>query len=164
MIPRTLNIYWFLLPLTLAISLVYAASRHEPWPRIWRHAARLGLMILVVMALATFALSLAVPQILKHKAIEAYTGGVQGLVLTKPQSPLELNVLGQVLSPDRWLFFFTLAVTALMFWLAWNLLHGRVGRALVAVRDHPTAASAMGNSGGNGKTCGFGSSFFFFCE
>ena len=56
MIPRTLNIYWFLLPLTLAISLVYAASRHEPWPRIWRHAARLGLMILVVMALATFAL------------------------------------------------------------------------------------------------------------
>jgi branched-chain amino acid transport system permease protein len=35
-------------------------------------------------------------------------------------------------------------VAALMFWLAWNLLRGRVGRALIAIRDHPIAASAMG--------------------
>ena len=31
-----------------------------------------------------------------------------------------------------------------MFVLAYNLLHGRVGRALIAVRDHPIAATAMG--------------------
>jgi branched-chain amino acid transport system permease protein len=31
-----------------------------------------------------------------------------------------------------------------MFLLAWNLLRGRVGRAMIAVRDHPIAASAMG--------------------
>jgi branched-chain amino acid transport system permease protein len=31
-----------------------------------------------------------------------------------------------------------------MFLLAWNLLRGRVGRALVAIRDHPIAATAMG--------------------
>jgi branched-chain amino acid transport system permease protein len=31
-----------------------------------------------------------------------------------------------------------------MFVLAWNLLRGRVGRALVAIRDHPIAATAMG--------------------
>ena len=32
----------------------------------------------------------------------------------------------------------------LMFVLGWNLLRGRVGRALVAIRDNPIAASAMG--------------------
>ena len=31
-----------------------------------------------------------------------------------------------------------------MFVLAWNLLRGRVGRALMAIRDHPIAATAMG--------------------
>jgi ABC-type branched-subunit amino acid transport system permease subunit len=31
-----------------------------------------------------------------------------------------------------------------MFLLAWNLLRGRVGRALIAIRDHPIAATAMG--------------------
>ena len=31
-----------------------------------------------------------------------------------------------------------------MFLLAWNLLRGRVGRALIAIRDHPIAAAAMG--------------------
>ena len=31
-----------------------------------------------------------------------------------------------------------------MFWIAWNLLRGRIGRALVAIRDQPIAASTMG--------------------
>ena len=96
------------------------------------------------LALATFALALAVPQLLKYKKIEAYTGGVQGIVLSKPEAPLQFSLFGQPLSPDRWLYFFTLAVAAIMFVLAWNLLRGRVGRALIAVRDHPIAATAMG--------------------
>ena len=36
------------------------------------------------LALATFALAMAVPQLLKYKGIENYTGGVQGIVLSKP--------------------------------------------------------------------------------
>lgn len=96
------------------------------------------------LALATFALALAVPQLLKYRGIEAYTGGVQGIVLSKPSAPFELSLLGQNLSPDRWLYFFCLGVTIAMFVLAHNLLHGRVGRALIAVRDHPIAATAMG--------------------
>lgn len=96
------------------------------------------------LALATFALALAVPQLLKYKGIEAYTGGVQGIALSKPPAPFEFDLFGQSLSPDRWLYFFCLGVTVLMFVLAHNLLHGRVGRALIAVRDHPIAATAMG--------------------
>ncbi len=96
------------------------------------------------LALATYALGLAIPQLLKYRRLEAVTGGVQGIVLTKPDAPFSLHLFGQPLSPDRWLYFVTLAMAALMFLLAWNLLRGRVGRALVAIRDHPIAAAAMG--------------------
>lgn len=49
-------IYWYVLPLAIAISLVYAASRHEPWARILSHAARLCLTILLILAATTLAL------------------------------------------------------------------------------------------------------------
>ncbi len=96
------------------------------------------------LALATYALGLAIPQLLKYRHLEGLTGGVQGIVLNKPDPPFGLRLFDQPLSADRWLYFVTLAVAALMFWLAWNLLRGRVGRALVAIRDHPIAAAAMG--------------------
>src|SRR6185503_9425049 len=80
------------------------------------------------LALATFALGVAMPQLLKYKALEHWTGGVQGIVINKPEAPW-----GIPLNPDQWLYFFTLAVTLAMFALGWNLLRGRVGRALVAI-------------------------------
>ena len=46
----SINIYWYALPLILAISLVYSASRHEAWPRIFRHAARVFIMIAALLA------------------------------------------------------------------------------------------------------------------
>ena len=89
------------------------------------------------LALATFSLALAVPQILKY--FEHWTGGSQGIVLSKPNAPLGLE-----LNPDQWLYFVTLAVLLLLFWLGANLLRGRVGRAIVAIRDNHIAAEAMG--------------------
>ena len=83
-------------------------------------ALRLGGLYL---ALTTFALAVAMPQMLKHKALEQWTGGVQGLVIDKPDPPFGLPLTG-----DQWLYLFTLAVGALMFLLAWNLLRGRIGR------------------------------------
>ena len=47
-------------------------------------------------------------------------------------------------------------VTAIMFGLAWNLLRGRVGRALAAIRDHPIAAEAMGVNSALYKSAAFG--------
>jgi branched-chain amino acid transport system permease protein len=99
-------------------------------------ALRLGGLYL---ALTTFALAVAMPQILKHKAIEDWTGGVQGLVIDKPDAPFGLPLTG-----DQWLYLFTLAVGAVMYLLAWNLLRGRIGRGMRAIRDQPTAAEAMG--------------------
>jgi branched-chain amino acid transport system permease protein len=89
------------------------------------------------LALATFALALAVPQILKH--FDGWTGGSQGIVLSKPGAPW-----GLPLSPDQWLYFLALATLLILLLLTWNLLRGRTGRAIVAIRDHPIAAQAMG--------------------
>jgi len=50
------HIYWFVVPLVVAISLVYAASRHESWRRIWIHAARLCAWILGILAITTVVL------------------------------------------------------------------------------------------------------------
>ena len=126
--------YWATLPLAGAVCFGLGFLMGFPALRLGGH----------YLALATFALALAIPQLLKYKKIEGWTGGVQGIVLIKPEPPFTFRLFGQALNADRWLYFFTLAVAAIMFLLAWNLLRGRVGRALVAVRDHPIAATAMG--------------------
>jgi len=108
------------------------------------------------LALATFALALAMPQLLKYKHFEEWTGGVQGLVLLKPDAPF-----GLPLSADQWLYFFTLAIALVLFAIAWNLLRGRIGRAIVAIRDHPIAAQAMGIDTSLFKSLTFGVSALF---
>jgi branched-chain amino acid transport system permease protein len=101
------------------------------------------------LALATFSLALAVPQILKY--FEHWTGGSQGLVLSKPNAPFGLK-----LNSDQWLYYLTLGVLILLFWLGANLLRGRVGRAIVAIRDHHIAAEAMGVNSALYKSLIFG--------
>ncbi|MFN2645977.1 MAG: branched-chain amino acid ABC transporter permease [Burkholderiales bacterium] len=113
------------------------------------------------LALATFALGVAMPQLLKYHALEQWTGGVQGIVIQKPDPPAFLNALGLPLNPDRWLYFFTLAITVLMFILGWNLLRGRIGRALIAIRDQHIAAQAMGIHNAVYKSLAFGVSAMF---
>jgi branched-chain amino acid transport system permease protein len=126
---------------------------HYAVPYIWTIPAAAGIGMLfgflfglptvklenLYLALATFGLAVAVPQLLKYKAIEEWTGGVQGLSISKPEVPFGLPI-----SQDQWLYYLSLAVALLMFWLAHNLLRGRIGRAIIAVRDHPVAATAMG--------------------
>jgi branched-chain amino acid transport system permease protein len=108
------------------------------------------------LALATFALAIATPQLLKYKAIEHWTGGVQGIVLEKPTPPFKLVLFGNDLSEDRWLYFVILAIALSLFWMAHNLLSGRVGRAIMAIRDQPTAAAALGVNLTIVKTATFG--------
>ena len=105
------------------------------------------------LALATFALAIATPQLLKYKGIEHWTGGVQGIILDKPTPPFGFTLFG---SEDRWLYLVILAIALGLFWLAHNLLSGRVGRAIVAIRDQPTAAAALGINLTFVKTATFG--------
>jgi branched-chain amino acid transport system permease protein len=138
--------YWSTIPAAGAVCLVAGFLFGLP-------ALRLEGLYL---ALATFALAVVTPQILKYKGIEEWTGGVQGIVIIKPDAPF-----GLPLSADRWLYLFTLAVTIVMFIAAVRLLRGRIGRALIAIRDHPTAAAAMGVNTSLYKSLTFGVSALY---
>jgi branched-chain amino acid transport system permease protein len=105
----------------------------------------------VYLALATFALATAMPQLLKLNVLDHWTGGVQGLVVTKPDAPFGLPI-----SQDMWLYYVTLFVTLAIYTFSVNLLSSRSGRAFLAIRDNEIAASAMGVDVALYKTLAFG--------
>ncbi len=121
--------YWATLPASAAVCAALGFLIGLP-------ALRLGGLYL---ALTTFALAVATPQLLKYHAFEGWTGGVQGIVLDKPDAPF-----GLPLNADQWLYLCTLGLGAVLFVLAGNLVRGRIGIAMRAVRDHPLAAEATG--------------------
>ncbi len=108
------------------------------------------------LALATFALAVAVPQILKYRHLEPFTKGVQGINIFKADPPF-----GLPLSGDQWMFLVVLAVAIVMFWAARNLLDSRIGRALRAIRDQPLVADTMGINSSHYKAVTFGISALF---
>ena len=143
--------YWATLPVAGAVCLVVGFLFGLP-------ALRLEGLYL---ALATFALGVSLPQLLKYHEIENLTGGVQGIVIIKPDAPAFLAGLGLNLNQDQWLYFFTLAVAVVMFALGRNLLRGRIGRAMIAIRDNSVAAQAMGVNNALYKSLTFGVSAMF---
>lgn len=138
--------YWATLPVSAAVCAAIGFLVGLP-------ALRLGGLYL---ALTTFALAVATPQLLKYKLFEGWTGGVQGLVILKPDPPFDLPI-----NADQWLYLFTLAVGAAMFVLAANLVRGRIGLAMQAIRDHPLAAEATGIDVALFKTRTFAASAMF---
>ena len=101
------------------------------------------------LALVTLAMALATPQLLKY--FDGWTGGQQGINLPKPVPPHWLG-----LDRDRWLYFVALIALLIAIRVAANILHGRTGRAFVAIRDQPIAAAAMGIHTARYKTIAFG--------
>src|SRR5262249_195994 len=108
------------------------------------------------LALATFALAVALPQLLKSHVLEALTGGVQGIVIDKPDPPPGLPING-----DQWLYYFTLAVLLAMFAGAASLARTRTAPPTMAIPDQPTAAAAMGIDSARYKTLTFGVSALY---
>ena len=138
--------YWATLPVAGIVCFVSGFLFGLPALRLRGH----------YLALATFALAVAMPQLLKYKRIEQWTGGVQGIVILKPDPPFGLKI-----TPDQWLYLFTLAIAVVMFVVGWNLLRGRVGRAMIAIRDNPIAAEAMGVNSALYKSTTFGVSALY---
>lgn len=133
--------YWATVPAAAAVCLVVGYLFGRP-------ALKLEGLYL---ALATFALGVAMPQLLKYKHLEKWTGGVQGIVLVKPDAPF-----GLPLTPDQWLYVYSLSITVVMFAIAHNLLQSGTGRAMRAIRDHAMAAEAMGVDNAHYKSMTFG--------
>lgn len=145
-IDQSIAPYWAVVPIAGVVCLVIGFLFGLP-------ASRLGGLYL---ALATFALAVATPQILKYHGLQKWTGGSQGIILDKPDAPSFLP-----LDTDQWLYFFCLIIAVPMFILGQNLLSGRTGRALVAIRDHPIAAASMGIDTSRYKALTFGVSALY---
>lgn len=138
--------FWATLPVAAVMCFVVGYLFGLPALRLEGH----------YLALATFALAVAVPQILKYRHIEPITNGVMGINIFKSDPPF-----GLPLSTDQWMFLVVFAVAALMFWIARNLLDSRTGRAMIAIRDHPMAASTMGVNVSHYKAVVFGISALY---
>ena len=54
------NDLWFALPLVIAVSLVYAATRHESMDPILRHAVRIGTWIVGFMVVVFVVLEFGI--------------------------------------------------------------------------------------------------------
>lgn len=109
----------------------------------------------VYLALATFALAVATPQMLKLSPLEEFTGGVQGITLFSetffPPIPFEWDI-----DPDIWTYYYVLTVGTILYILLANLVKSRTGRAMMAIRDNPIAARSMGVNVALYKTLAFG--------
>jgi branched-chain amino acid transport system permease protein len=112
----------------------------------------------IYLALATFAVAVATPALIKK--FEGFTGGGSGInlfgipELTASLTPV--TVLGFDLSFYNWLYYLCWTIALVGYVLAWLLLRGRTGRAFRAVRDSETAAVSSGVSLARYKTLAFG--------
>jgi len=101
----------------------------------------------IYLGLATFALGVATPDLLKKQT--SLTGGVKGLSLAPVTSPTSM------LSDDQFFYLLCLGTALILFLLAGNILGDRTGRAWRAVRDGELAASAFGVNVGYYKMLAF---------
>jgi len=92
------------------------------------------------LALITLGLAAIFPDL-----VTKFVHGTGGTTLVQPPQPTTPPwATGFAPQADQWRYYLTLAIAIAMFIVAWNLVRGRFGRALLAVRDHDAAASTIG--------------------
>src|SRR5467141_3674768 len=116
------------------------------------------------LALATFALAVVTPSLIKRPA--DLTGGVQGILIRQPDPPQFAQdafaaITGTLMTSDQWIYYISLFCALVLFWLAWNLVRHRPGRAMRAIRDGEVAAAASGVNIPAYKTLAFAISAFY---
>lgn len=114
------------------------------------------------LAIATLALVIALPQILKHDWVSDWTLASQGINFyehgTPPRTP---EMLEDMVEKDQWLYYCTIVPALIMTVLAWNITRSRLGRAFIAIRDTEIGAQQMGIDVALYKMTAFGVSSFY---
>jgi branched-chain amino acid transport system permease protein len=90
------------------------------------------------LALVTLGLAVLFPRV-----AQKFVEGTGGVALLRPDRS-EFSSLIDGLDDDQWAYYLSLAIMVVLFFLAWNLVRGRVGRAMIAVRDQEIAAATVG--------------------
>ncbi len=110
------------------------------------------------LAIATLAMMLALPQMLKLDGVREWTGGAQGINLDTPHVP---GTLKGLVSDRQWLYYCCLVPALAMTAMAWSITRSRLGRAFLALRDTEIGAQHMGINVPLYKMTAFGLSAFF---
>ena len=90
------------------------------------------------LALVTLGLAVLFPSI-----VQRFVNGVGGVALLRPPRSAFSSLIGG-LADDQWAYYLSLAIMVVLYILAWNLVRGRIGRAMIAVRDQELAAATVG--------------------
>jgi branched-chain amino acid transport system permease protein len=90
------------------------------------------------LALVTLGLAVLFPRV-----AQKFVDGTGGVALLRPPRT-DFSSLIDGLADDQWAYFLSLALMVVGFVLAWNLVRGRIGRAMIAVRDQEIAATTVG--------------------
>ncbi len=126
--------YFAALPVAFALPFLVGCVVGLPALRIR------GLYLVVV----TFALAVAFPTVILR--YHTLTGGANGKNAPGTLEPPAWTPFDprERIDPYRYRYYVLLAVAALMFLLVRNMINSRAGRALIAQRDNPIAASISG--------------------
>jgi branched-chain amino acid transport system permease protein len=112
------------------------------------------------LALATFGLAVAMPDILRWDKLESLTKGGQAIQLFNSPALTgkgfeNVDVLGHSVTFTRAMHYLTWTVALVLLVVAWLLLRGAPGRAFRAVRDSEVAATSSGVNIAAYKTLAF---------
>ncbi|MBN9493231.1 branched-chain amino acid ABC transporter permease [bacterium] len=127
------------------------------------------------LAIATLAVALIFPLVVKLDQFQKYDGGNSGIREERITPPSGLDSLFKNNAPatyknefaksqfsqQTYIYYILLAAAIIGTWGAWNLTRSRFGRAFVAVRDSEVAATAMGINTALYKVMAFGISAFY---
>jgi len=93
------------------------------------------------LAIATLALVIVLPNIIKHRLVEDWTGGVMGISLSTSHVPGSLEGMT---TDYQWIYYTCMVPAVIMTAMAWSVTRSRVGRAFIALRDSKLGAQQMG--------------------
>ncbi len=110
------------------------------------------------LALATFALAVAMPDLIKK--FSHFTGGTNGenFLASAPKQVTGLGgitIFGHTMTQNHFLYYLTWSIGIVGFALAWLLVRGRGGRTFRSVRDSEVAAASSGVNLAVTKTVAF---------
>jgi branched-chain amino acid transport system permease protein len=113
------------------------------------------------LAIATTGLAVIFPNLVNK--LDSLTGGSNGKRLGRGNRILAPEWTGMDPRDDahKWVYFVVVAVAALLFLLARNMIRSRAGRALIALRDNPVGAEVSGVDLARYKVLAFGISAMY---
>lgn len=108
------------------------------------------------LALVTLSVGVLLPSLIRR--FDTLTGGSSGLFGMKFEPPSGVAYFAGRAGGTVWMYYVTVVALVLSCLVVWNLMNGRIGRAVITLRDNEAAAMVMGVNRAFVRTVVFGTS------